>query len=289
MVHTSHGRRPGLPNTITRIDPDLPMCWENADTLRIGFERAEARIHSPSAGAQRLLSMLCIGISTTNIARSARSVGSSTDETRKLLRALGPTLQEIPHTAPPRPRDRPPKLRATVFDNGVDVPGLRKTLGACEEWTLGTPLPAERCDLIFHVERYLEPLEFTQRWQAAGVPHLLIRFTDRAVHIGPLIDCAPEAVATGPCHSCLSLTEVDRDTGVPALAAQLFGKRPQSETTAASEMIAAFAAMIVRQWLDQDLAAHVTRYSLPMAQGRICGLPEVRTVATHPDCGCQGI
>lgn len=276
-------------HTITRINPDLPVCWEDADTLRVGFERAEARVHAPSAGAQRLLSMLCIGVTSTSISRTARTLGTSPAETRRLLHALKPTLQEETISVGAPSLERPPRLRAALFDNGIEVPGLREALGAGSEWTLGAPVPPEMSDLVFHVERYLEPLEFAQRWQGARVPHVIVRYSDRAVHVGPLIDCAAEKSASWPCHSCLSLRHVEDDARVPALAAQLCGKRPQSESADSAEMTVALIALLVRQWLRHDSTAHITRYIVPMTHGRISGLATTETVAAHPDCGCQGL
>src|SRR5699024_751139 len=90
-------------------------------------------------------------------------------------------------------------------------------------------------DLIVHVERFLEPLERAQQWLIAGMPHLLVRFTDGAVHVGPLI-----ASWGSPCHTCATLELLSADTAYPALAAQLYGVTPQSEAPAAIHMAAAW-------------------------------------------------
>lgn len=270
---------------ITRIDPDLPLCWEDADTVRIGFERAQARVRRPSAGAQRLIGTLCSGVPSDGIAHEARRVGATPEETRQVLDALEPALlrEEASRGVPRRPAPRRP-LRAALSDDGRDAPGLRRALGGSGLFALDTAISAESSELVFHVERYLEPLERAQRWLAAGVPHLLIRYTDRCVQIGPLI-----TGSRGPCHSCLSLAIVAGDAAVPALAAQLYGKSPQSETSAVAEMAAAFALRFVRQWLAGDVAAHRTRTAISVSRGRISGDPRTETVTPHPGCGCQGL
>ena len=62
--------------------PELPLCWEDPHTIRLGFDRAIARLERPSAGAQRLLSALRVGIrpadlSTTAFAPSRRAPSRS--------------------------------------------------------------------------------------------------------------------------------------------------------------------------------------------------------------------
>lgn len=275
--------------TLTRLDPDLPMCWEDADTVRIGFERARACVRHPSAATQRLLGMLSVGIASSSMSRAVQAAGATAAEARSLLRDLEPALLRVPQ-APALSSDvvvGTPQI--ALFDDGREVPGLRHAIESCGDWHLNTSLAPELSDLIFHVERYLEPLDFAQRWQAARTPHLLIRYSDRGVHVGPLVDCSPRARKAGPCHSCLSLAHVAQDKQAPALAAQLYGRRPQSESTDAAEMTVAIAALIVRQWRSSDPRAQVTRYVIPMKQGRVSDLPSAETVAPHAECGCQGL
>lgn len=270
--------------TITRINPDLPVCWEDTETLRVGFEQVAARVRAPSAGVQRLVSALRHGMPATRIPVAARRLGATAQETLRLLSDLRPALQHEENPAAPYLPAHTRPLRAMLFDNGRDAPGLRQALAASSAYAFEASVALDECELVFHVERFLEPLEFAQRWLAAGVPHLLIRYTDRAVQVGPLV-----AKSLGPCHSCLSLARVAADSAAPALAAQLHGKRPQSETADAAEMVSACATLLVRQWQASEVAAHRSRITVPMARGRIAGLPHSETVVPHPGCGCRGL
>lgn len=270
---------------ITRIDPDFPLCWENSETVRIGFEYAGARIRKPPAGVQRFLGALCTGIPTPQLAAEARRCGVTPQQYAELMSSLQPVLQVEPQrlrgrTAPPAP---PPPLRIVIADEGRPAPGLRETLGALEPCIVDANVRAETSDLIVHVERYLEPLERAQRWRALGIPHLLIRFSDRAVHVGPVVE-----TAGAPCHSCVSLGLVARDAALPLLAMQLHEKVPHSETPVAGEFAAVYAALLIREWRDGARSARTTRWVIPIVHGKPHGPTSSEAVPPHPGCSCRG-
>lgn len=263
-----------------RLDPDLPICWEDPDTLRLGFDRAVVRLRRPSAGVQRLLGRLITGEDLSRPGILALSVGAPVAEVAAALRALAPALVAAP---PPRPADAPAEppprpLRAFVSDDGRPVPALVAGLTASG---LCVPAPHERAtDLVVHVERFLEPLARAQRWLVAGIPHLVVRFTDRAVEVGPLIR------AGAPCAACLALARVDADPAAPALAAQLVGVPPRSETDAAAALAAVYAAGCIGDWRAGLARASTDVVALSVSGGRPDGSAVRRTVAPHPECAC---
>ncbi|WP_449281581.1 hypothetical protein [Leucobacter sp.] len=270
---------------ITRIHPDLPLCWEDPETLRIGFERARARIRSPSAGAQRFIGRLVSGVPGDELLEEARRAGLMPPEARRLLDDLAPALLTAPGPpGPSAPTARPRLLRTILGDDGREPPGLRDALiatGLCtfdggEEGASGA-----HCELAVHVERFLEPLERAQRWLIEEVPHLLVRFTDGAVQVGPLVGARGR-----PCHSCISLGFLSRDPAYPVLAAQLSGRTPRSETAASAHMAAAFAALLIREWLSGAETAHVKRFTIPVHRGLVHGAPRIDVVSPHGGCGC---
>ncbi|GAB2570245.1 hypothetical protein [Leucobacter ruminantium] len=271
-------------NTTTLIHPDLPLCWEDADTVRIGFDRAVARVHRPTAAMQRLIGALRSGVSSDRLQSEARRTGTTPQEVQRVLEALRPALLEE-RRGPRRPVAQPLRplrpLRTVIHDDGRPVAGLRRALGATEPCDIDTLDTAEQCELIIHVERYLEPLEQAQRWLSAGIPHLLLRFTDRAVHVGPVIEASG-----APCHSCVSLALVAADAALPVLATQLHGRVPQSETAAAAELAAAYAALVVREWLAGRRSARSSRWVIPVTFGSVSGPPSLEAVTPHPGCGC---
>lgn len=285
----------GMTHKITRLNPDLSVCWEDVDTLRVGFETPCTRVVRPSAGAQRLLARLATGIPTRTVGLEARGLGATHAESRRLLSDLASALVE---ETPAAGRREARVLRVRVSDAGREVVGLAEALrasGVCAI-TDATPIALHRAapaahvlddlarcaDLAVLVERFIEPLAHERRWLAVAVPHLPIRFTDGAVHVGPLIDAGGS-----PCHSCVSLAHVDRDPAAPILAAQLQGKRPSAETSAGAHMAAAVAAMIVRAWLAGDPRVHRERFAIPMSRGRVAGPFAALPVAQHAECACS--
>ncbi|QBE47761.1 hypothetical protein [Leucobacter triazinivorans] len=266
----------------TRIHPDLSLCWEDPETLRIGFERARARVHSPSPGAQRFIGRLLTGVPSARLIEEAQRAGVAPRDARRLLERLAPALD----AAAPEPAARARGLRAVLDDAGREAPGLRDALiatGLCMfDAAIGDAhRPSPRYDLAIHVERYLEPLERAQRWLIEEVPQLLIRFTDGAVEVGPLVGPGGR-----PCHTCISLAFVRRDPAYPVLAAQLWGKIPASESGASVHMATAYAAVLIRGWLDGDPAVHTRRFRIPVRTGTVHGLPSMVTVAPHDECAC---
>lgn len=275
-----------MSRSITRIHPDLPVCWEDTDTLRFGFDCAEARVRSPSAGVQRLIGSLRTGINVDRLTQEALGVGATPQEARKLIEALAPALQCTPATAiTPTTTENARsaelsfgQLRVRLCDGDHPVEGLQEAVTASG---LSAAEQTSSPDLVVFVERFFEPLERAQRWLIAAQPHLLVRFTDRAVLVGPLI--LPEG---NPCHTCDALTEISRDGAIPALAAQLHDSAPSSETAAGTHMAAAWIAVWARAWIAGDSAVHKTRVRIPMSLGRVSGAVTLHTVAPHPECAC---
>lgn len=273
-----------------KIDPNLPLCWEDHETLRVGFEAAHARLHDPSPGVQRLLYALLRGIDPDRLGETARVVGISSGEAEGVLAALAATLVPA-DSAPPQAvvadtdaedsgLPRPQSVTIAVCDAGRTVPGLMEAVagtGLCRLEYEADRQP----ELVILVERFLEPLERAQRWLMAEVPHLLLRFTDTAVHVGPIV--VPPGV---PCHACVALTLVARDSAYPVLAAQLARSVPPSETIDAAGVAVGYAATLIRDWLDGRARAHDTRIVIPTSEGRVLAPPQFETVAPHPECAC---
>lgn len=279
----------------TLIDPDLPLCWEDEVTLRLGFDRPVTRLDHPSPAAQRLVTALRSGVDASDpegLEGLAQRCGAGPDEARRLLTALLPSLTEAP--APPRPFEaeahpslreasgRPLRLRIALHNEGSQVPSLLAALShaGCLLTGLRDRAPVD-ADLVVVVERYLEPLERVSRIADAGVPHLLVRLTDRSLLVGPLV-----ADSGGLCLSCTTLALVDRDPGLPAVAAQLIGTRPPSETPAVLESAGLLALWFIRRWLAGDRDVHTTQLRAAVGGGIVAGLPTQQRLRRHPRCPC---
>lgn len=279
---------------ITRLNPDFPACWEDVDTLRFGFETAVARLEHPSAGAQRLIAKLAAGLPSRALLREAEALGSSGPDVRRTLSALAPVLEEAD---PAEAGASPPRvLRVRIADGGREAVGLASGLlasGACAVAAPGRPETggpagfvldglARSIDVAVLVERFIEPLDPERRWLADAVPHLPIRFTDAAVHVGPLLEAGD-----APCHACISLALIDDDPAAPLLGAQLLGKRPSAETSGGAHMAAAVAAMTMREWVAGGDRTHRERFVIPMRRGRVAGPFRALPVDPHPECACS--
>lgn len=263
--------------------PELPLCWEDPHTIRLGFDRAIARLERPSAGAQRLLSALRVGIRPADLTTTAFALGVSAADLDDILDALAPALVEVQGGRGNPPADRP--LLLEVEHRGPPPRDLLTMLTASGcELIDHSERETRAADLIVVVERYLEPLGSAVRRHRAEAPRLLIRFTDRSLIIGPLA-----ATAGRPCLDCVSLSEVDRDPGLPALAAQLIDAVPATETRSASEAAAVIALALARRWRTGESDVHCSRIRIPVRSGALAGLPVLEAVTEHPACSCGWI
>lgn len=266
---------------LTQLDPTLPICWEDPDTLRVGFEHAVARVRNPTVGMQRFVSVLRRGVDADRLPDAARRAGVTLGEARSAFAQLEPAC--IVDTAGVDSEETAP-LTARMCEGGRRLAALRETLmetGVCRFPTDEELSASAEIDLVIFVERYWEPLERAQGWLMEGVPHLLVRFTDGAVHVGPIVGDHGR-----PCHTCVSLVRVERDPATAALAAQLAGRPVASERRDTAVLAAAYAAGFIRAWRAGDSAAHRTRLVLPVSRGFSIAPPRVEQVEPHPECAC---
>ena len=293
------------------IDPALPLCWEDPQTLRLGFDRAEARIAQPSAGTQRLLAVLQRGLPLSELPRASLLVGATASERCALIELVASVLVTRPievfsgstrvtsrggssgvrreksevGTAPVDAR----RLRIAVLGRGGAAESLHSAVARAGWESLDWPeLPSDVLgvghtapDLCIVVERFMEPPATFHALAASGVPHLAVRFTDRSVRIGPLV-----IPGLAPCISCLHLSEVALDPGLPALAAQLHGRFPAAETPESAEFASALAMAYVHRWRNESDWQRGAQLRLRVEGGMPSTIPEEHSVLAHPDCAC---
>jgi hypothetical protein len=277
-----------MADTLIRLNPEFPMCWEDQQTLRFGFDRAVARVVDPSASAQRLISALAIGIRSTQLTRTLRRIGSNRMEWSLLAEALGEALVYAPVSSGETVASR---LRigvigpgggsaiATTSTTGRLIDSLARAGFAAE------PFIATASDygLVIAIERFLEPL-CAARLAATGLPQLGIRFGDRGIAIGPLVGGDGR-----PCLGCVTLHDIDRDPALPVISAQLLDRSPASETVASTEASAALAASFIRLWSAGSEMPMRTRLRLPVSAGLPFPVTKAEPVTAHPECGCAEI
>lgn len=290
--------------TTSQLDPSKPLVWESPTTLRVGFERAIARVAAPSAAEQRVIALLLRG------ATEAELASCDPLATAGVLAALQPALVAAAPTelaaarerraSPPRPLRRAPlnpappalrhagpvqasgasrSLRVLVNDDGRELPHLRAALEAERLCTFERDEAPP--DLAIEVLRYIEPLGRTSRWLSADLPALLIRFTDDAARVGPIV--RPDG---RPCHGCETLHLTDDDPAIPAIAAQLYGTAPSAETATVALSVGVIAAHLVSSWRRGETWVHDRQIALRVAGGRPAALPTSTRITPHEACGC---
>lgn len=298
---------------ITQLTPDRPLVWETPTTLRVGFDRVVARVEAASPQTQRVIAMLVHGATAEELARHDPGEAQRVlDALRPALvareRLVGPVADQLPAEAdggPPTRLSAAPhapvspalrhasmelaysarsvatrqRLRTAIYDDGRALPGLRQALEAnrlcsCER-------SGDEPELAIEVLRYLEPLGRSSRWLRAGVPHLLIRFTDDAARVGPLV-----SASGAPCHGCEALHLTDQDPALPAISAQLYGWVPGSEAPETMPFVGAAAAHYIACWRRGARWVHKRQLILPVEHGALAALPSFTTLTTHPECGC---
>lgn len=260
----------------TIIDPSLPVSWEDPQTLRVGFDRAVARVCAPSARQQRLVHALRSGVCPDRLPSTLRETGSSRSDWAALTSQLAGTLM-------PKHPDLPPRsVRIGVIGSGIAQDELLRTLESAG-LSAGVFTPQRRdWDLVVVIERFIELPVLEGIRLAAGLPQLLIRLSDRSVGIGPLIEGEGS-----PCLSCVTLGDLQSDPALAVVAAQLVGTVPATETRTVVPMVAALAVGLIGHWLAGSTDLARSRWRLPIV--RSLPLPRISTerVAPHPDCGCQ--
>jgi len=261
-----------------RIDPSLPMCWEDLDTLRFGFDRAELRLRQPSTASQRLIAELRSGVRADRLIDIANQCGVMPRERQNLLDRLAPVLLHTPFLleSPVASRPQTPNLRVT--GTGPFAATLR-TL--CEE---ATTTDEHQPEIVVLVANFLPPLDAAQRLLSEHTPHVLVQLCDRSVAIGPLV-----APSGHPCLTCLELHLREREPERQFLGMQLAEEQPATDMAEHAVRIAPMLLAAVAQWQlgDSELIARQQRFRVRAAQ---LGLePEITQVQPHQACGCTSL
>ena len=280
-----------MPNQHYRLDPNHPLCWEDPYTLRAGFDRVLARVSDPSPAVQHLIGLLESGVAVSQFGQICRQTGVSADDASQLLHDLRNVLlthPRIPHGSASESELRSAveaRLRVRLIDGGRSVAAVRSAIHGSEFCTLNLlPEASSSSDLVVLIERFFEQQSSAGHWLAEGVPHLLIRFTDEQVCVGPLI-----STTGAPCLNCIAQHSITADPAVPALAAQLAGRRAAAETPASVELAAATALTMIRLWHRGDVSMHSTRVRFTVRGGLVATAPRIEEVTAHPECACVSL
>lgn len=284
-----------MTHSILRIDPDLPVCWEDPQTLRIGFDQPVARVANPSSSTQRLLTALVSGVPSSRLPEVLSRAGATSAEWHALAETLsealelGNTLQlrgDRPQQGPWPPSSERTSISVIGPGSAEHSPSTALLIDTLRRTGVDAqPFTPHRAEphLVLIVERYLEPFSGARR-DAAGLPQLSIRFTDRSVSVGPLVPGEGR-----PCLECVTMHDIDAEPALAMLSAQLLGTVPASETPASVEAAAALALTLVRHWRAGSQMPMRTRLRLPVRHGLPEPVPISESASGHPDCGCAAL
>lgn len=139
-----------------------------------------------------------------------------------------------------------------------------------------------RPDVVVVIESHVADPRRNQRLVGAGIDHLSVVVREADVMVGPLV-----LPGRSPCVQCCDLHALDVDDVWPELAAQLRKEHAESGMPEETTLAAAAAAVSAGQVLALLDGAR------PVAVGAVLeialpeAVPRVRTVQSHPDCGCS--
>lgn len=286
-----------------RLDPTRPLVWRTPFSLQVGVEPPVIVLDDLSASDEVVIELVRAGVTRAMLDDAAALHGWDRVRVETLLERLSPALLDGAPAHLPR-RDiivdgTPPDAAALCallvalgaeVSIGVDAawdPSLahtsaagtaRRARGAS---AASGAVSARRVAVV--LSHYVVSPRAAATWLRADVPHLLVRFGDRAIRVGPLV--TPGA---GPCAACLELQHTDRDAAWPAMSAQLARRRAPSADPFGLAMLAPVVARILNS-PDGGWSSRVLRLRWRAGAGEIDPqewIEELDPVSPHPRCGC---
>lgn len=253
---------PMTPTTLTRIAPEYPMLWRDADTVQFGLEGG-LRIDADEPWIEPLIQALRSGIRRSAFDVVAHGVGAPREAARRLLEMLEPILiTDLP--APP-----------PVWIESVDVDDsrveARMEIALHDEGFSTAPRGAAPAVGIVLVQGAASAHRLAG-YLHDDLVHLPVAFEPGAVVIGPLI-----VPGRSPCLACRDAHERDRDPAWPAMHAQLIGAHCGRITTARTAEAAGFIARLLRE---TDAGPRSVRVSPD-------GRRTWREARFHAECRCR--
>jgi len=253
---------PLSPQTITRLDPGVPLLWRDSDTLQLGVD-GDTRLSADAPWVVPLLKRLAEGFRMSSFDVIAHGAGAPRHEARLLLARLRPLLIDDP--ASPRSAWVESvgvtdgrceyRMREALADEGVE-PGDRAAPLDC-----GVIL-VQGAAAALHLAPYLRD----------DITHLPVALERGRTTVGPLV-----IPGETPCLSCRDGHERDRDPAWPRVHAQLIGRDPGPVGTAQIAEAAALAARLLAEGAVPGSFVEVSE-----SGGRVW-----RSVGFHEECRCR--
>lgn len=263
------------------LDPAFPLCWENTETLRVGFDRAEVRLHSPTPAAQRFIDKLRSGLYPREITNVANKSGLLADERALLMHQLAPVLVRVPEDTSRDGESASGTATFAVLGVGAFARGVRERFSQAG-FLLAQDGTAP--GFVILIEQFLGTTDRAQALLSSDIAHLLLRVTDRHLFLGPLV--LPGGM---PCLTCVELHGLDSEPSMHVLAAQLAAELPAAATPQCVELVSSSAIAVARRWQQGVYDLVGARLRFPVHRGLPSAIPDLEKISSHPDCGCVSL
>lgn len=219
----------------------VPSVWESVNRIRFGIDTSVLKLRFPDRSEAVLTQMIRTGISSHDLWVHATHLGVPDAQLRSLLGRLTPVLVPPQHT---------PGSFAVFDDFRTGQRIAQSLVRAGFTWNQGQTGHSGIGATALTVERFGYNPSRNALLCARGFRVLPIRFTDRAVTIGPILD--EETL----CTHCLHLTDVESDAPWLQWAEQLIGRPVPSEHRVSLGAVSAVVTELMSHAVDAS-AGHM--------------------------------
>ena len=245
----------------------VPSVWESARRIRFGIDTAVLTLRFTDRSEAVLTQMIRTGVSAAALHAAAAKLDASELLVASLLQRLTPVLT---------PPGREP-LVFSMYDDFHTGPRIAAALTrkGCI-WRQRTREPHTTTTVAVTIERFGYNPARNAMLCSRGHPVLPVRFTDRTVSIGPILD------ETTLCTHCMYLDDVDSQAPWIRWADQLIGVPIPAESILPAGVLAAFVSEVLGADPESNTGTEriVVTYSL---SGKIEQVHR-ETLQQHPSC-----
>ena len=218
-----------MPNPILRLDPRLPIVWQNPDSVQIGVSPPRCVVPDIDDRVLPLLHALHTGISVAGAKLMGSEAGLSAAEVTTVLQLLGPALTHQQPSSPVAITLRGELAHITRFATTLAHAGHRVNI---TEDAQEIPQETSEGEVVLVGNFVINPAHY-RACLYADVIHTPVVFSDQLVRIGPRV--IPGHTA---CLHCVWRNRVHREPHYVAIASQLWGATAATDTLELSALAA---------------------------------------------------
>ena len=247
-----------------RLDPALPVVWQDPLTLQIGIDPPRVVLDSVDDRFLPLLHHLRAGMTKPGLAMVAKAESVDPDELDRFLEELLPALHPVSPTVGPT---------LEIHSSGSSAETMTRTLRQLGYRCLGEGESDPSREVVLISDFVLDP-QWHHAWLRDDIPHTPVTFLDQSVMLGPRV--VPGVTA---CLHCIRLCRLAENPSAPALDSQLWGMRSPLRTQPIETRVAFLLGELLRK------GAAGERWRIDAASGDI----STQVFDREPGCDCQGL